>query len=737
MDKDTIMLDLYKGRVINSPIFEEYFHPNGAGNTKESICYVDNDVDGEYSIHVYFKYSGIIDRVEFFKADIYGGHGRPTVNEKKLNASEKKYAYSVLDMCTIEQAVDEVDQVIESAVSNHAEYNGYSIIKRIEDGIQFVSPEGKKSKVRKLIIAKALNYSHVDLQILRDPNYAKEFMALFGKTAYEPVYAVLQGVDEKAYINYPELEREYRFAMLDKAVEAADEKACSDYAEAINYFPGRASKLFRSSVLNNETMLSALIDAANDDCIDLNAALAEVIWYKNKTAFDYLLNSGKCKPQTGDRLAWNAPMSRACDAGYEYVYALLKKGYKLPFTSGFRFLEKLSVDQLVSLIEYGVYLDGDSVNRIIDAGRLDAIKDLITKNGHVPYETVKKIFDSNYTELRALIENNPEKNGFARMLMQYYIEISDRDRFFELIDKGYTFQDTKMFVQAFRNGTDWADKLVENGFDVNQGYGSLLRDACETSDDELAIYLLDNGADPHLRDQYERSKILEAVDKLFLYGEEKYPNAERICRKLMECGADPVAECDRSPSCICYMMQLSTEFKHYLVDWLADHNYLNAPDTTDERGVKHVPLYYPLQKYSRDFDEDLARYMIEKGAKVDASGITNDKLFYEAAGSCSAEFLALMLERGANVNEESSNSSLDHAIIAGAPLETIKLFVEAGADINSYLPSNNIDHGYATKRYPARSCLDSAEKRKEDPEIAQYLKNLGALRGSELEQRDK
>lgn len=194
MKRDEILIELYRGRTIIKEEFSKYFEPNG--EDPWYVCYVESGEFSEFELHAHVL-GDVLDYVEPFKPEVYGGHGRPTVIEHDLTSSEKKTAYEILDRCFRDQAADEVDAVIDNAIEKQAEYEGYKLIKRVSGGIQYLSPDGKKRKLQAKRVLQALDYSHIDISFLHDAEKVSAFMSALGRTPFQPLFALLQTVNAK------------------------------------------------------------------------------------------------------------------------------------------------------------------------------------------------------------------------------------------------------------------------------------------------------------------------------------------------------------------------------------------------------------------------------------------------------------------------------------------------------------------------------------------------------------
>ena len=707
MERDEILMGLYRSRTIIKEEFFKYFQPNG-NDTTWYIYYVEFGGEPQFELHAHV-HGEVVDHVETFKADVYGGHGRPTVIEHGLTASEKKYAYEVFDLCFRDQAADELNAVIDNAIENQVEYAGYRILKRVADGVQFLSPDGKKGKLLTKRILHALDYSHIDIRILRDTQTVSDFMNAFGKTPFQPLFAVLQAVDATKYPNYTDLDNEYRFDEFQKAVGSGNTELCKEYVDLFSVFPDRIYQLCNITInANDYVTLHWILDNTKQYDFDLSCCISDAVNKDNETAFYVLLNSGRFKAENSSSPCWSSAIYRAVEHENreKYILPLLKHGYFLPASYAAKYFAKCSLDQIKDILSENVAVDQETVNRIVKECRWDII---------------------------SVLEENPKKLASTKLLLVGYLVGKQFDRFADGLKRHFDISSRDLLMLAFQNGSEWADLLLESGYDINIDNSYWLHYACKEEMVDFVAYLLEHGANPYLRSEYSQTVMEEAAD---FHGYSVRTAQAQICKMLMEYGVDPIEECRSSPSCICYMNKFSKEFRLYLCDWLATHGKINTPDCKDKKGSVHLPFYHVLSRYGGgEYDEEIALHYLSCGAIPNAKGITNDALFAEACSVASIKVLDRMLQCGADINELDPYNcpGLRNAIWDKASIEKICFLVEHGADINYYIPSRNTySYGRENTKHPAQSILDIAEERCSS-DVVEYLKSVGAKHGSELE----
>lgn len=709
--RQTIWYEIYTGRNINWESFTKYFGKNG-DDESWYIYYIEEDSEPRFELHAHIDGDAVVS-AEPFKAEVYGGHGRPTIDEKSLTSSEKKYAISIFEECFPDRVGDALEGIIDAAIASNVEYGGYNILKRGSDYVVFLSPEGKKVKLNHKILAKAIDYSHLDLAILRDPVFIREFANCFGVKTYEPLAAIMLTISPESHNNYVELERKYRYEKMEEAVASGDIKQCETYIDVLSDSENNALPFCATAVAqNNKTMLAWLIDNISGAKCNLSSLLGTAVRKNNEELFYYLLNSGLIDASDSDSTQGNSPMYAAAyyKGNEKYIMPLLQRGFSLSAKTGYRLFSTYTMDEIAALLPYAVDFDQNTVNRIYAEGRAD----IITQ-----------------------IEQEPLRFCSRDALFAAYVHSGDFVKFSTLLKEGFSNNSHELFALAYKHSSAWTDLWLRNGFDVNCNDGKLLHKACEDLDVDFAIYLLENGADPHLKGQYSQTVFEKAGGFHGYLSDEQQKEKERLCKYLLDIGLDPIAESRKGPSILMYLLGRTEAFDLLLVDWLAEHNKINCPDLPEEcKDTKQLPIAHIMDKTFGRYNPVVLRYFIQKGAITNAEGITDDRIFIDACEICDLPELQLVVSAGANIHEITKNYSnkgtngLYAAVACRRPYEIIQYLVELGLDVNSVSPAKPWSWG-SSKMVPATSILDVAE-RHSDQEIIDYLKSHGALHATEI-----
>lgn len=709
--RQTIWYEIYTGRKINWESFNKYFGKNG-DDESWYIYYIEEDSEPRFELHAHIDGDTVVS-AEPFKAEVYGGHGRPTIDEKSLTSSEKKYAISIFEECFSDRVGDALGGIIDAAIASHVEYGGYKILKRGSDYVLFLSPEGKKVKLNHKILVKAIDYSHLDLAILRDPVFIREFANCFGAKTYEPLAAIMLTISPEEYSNYVVLERKFRYEKMEEAVASGDIAQCEPYVDVLADSENSILAFCETAVAqNNKALLLWLIDNISGAKCNLSSLLGTVIKKDNEELFYYLLDSGLISASGSDSTQWNSPMYAAAyyKGNEKYVMPLLQHGFSLVAKTGYRLFSTYTMDEIAALLPYTVDFDQNTVNRVYAEGRADIISQL---------------------------EQEPLRYCSKDALFVAYIHRGDFDKFSAFLKLGHKNDSYELFALAYKHSPIWTDLWLRHGFDINCNEGRLLHNACKDLDVHFAIYLLENGADPHLKEQYSQT-VFETAGGFHGYlSDEQQKEKELLCKYLLDVGLDPIAESRKGPSILQYMLGKTESFDLLLIDWLAEHGKINSPDLPEEcKDTKHLPIAHIMDKIFGRYNPVVLRYFIQKGAITNAEGITDDRIFIDACEICDLPELQLVVSAGANIHEITKDYSnkgtngLYAAVACRRPYEIIKYLVELGLDVNSVSPAKPWSWG-SSKIVPASSVLDVAE-RHSDQEVVDYLKSRGALHATEI-----
>lgn len=709
MYKETLWYEIYAGRKVNWDAFNKYFDKNGCDDTWY-IYYIEDNYEPRFELHVHLN-GDIVTRAEPFKAEVSGGHGRPQVDVKTLTSSEKKYAIEIFEECLADRVGSDFEVITSNAVDTKVEFQGYKAVNVTRDSIVFISPENKKIKLQKKLLLKALDYSHLDVSILKDPEKTELFAKCFGVTRYEPLFAILQIVDPTKYIEFPEINRKYRYGLMETAIKTGQISVCESYTDVLKEPKNDVVSFCDAAIAQgNEELLFWIISNTEGAQCDLCSIIGVAIQRSNETLFERLLNSDKYDASQSNPSHWRAPMYIALNKpGREkYIWALLKKGFEMPASIAYRYYNTLTMDTIKDLMSFKVTLDQKTVDRIFSENREDIIE---------------------------ILEQEPLKYCTQDMLFTAYINSGCYDKFKHLLESGYQNTNDDLFHKAYINSQKWTDLWLEHGFDINISDSKLLHNACKELAVDEAIYLLENGANPYLKSQYSETVFEKAGGFHGYLDDDEIQEKIRLCKYLIEMGVSPITESRRSPSILQYMFGMSEDFDYYLIDWLAQNGCINTPDA-DTRDFKdrHLPLRCVLSSMNRGkYKPELLKRFIEAGAKLDADGITKDKFFLEAVDLCELPELQLVVSAGANIHERTweGTNALFEAVQRRRSVNIINYLIELGLDVNDIRKEMTLYGTYPQKRLPATSVLDIAIESK-NVEVIELLRSKGAMLASDL-----
>ena len=587
MDKYAIMLSLYQGRDINYPAFEKHFIPNDAGNENQFIY---EGLD-ECDFVIYTVYVDIAEEkvasVEVYKSeDLYNGHGRPVSVSKGPTSAEWKHIFQILDECFPDQSADEVKQVIDNALASKCGYGGYAIKRALKNDVEFTSPSDVPVKLSRKRIAQAVGFSHTDVSLLRRPESAREFSACFSKAPFEPLFAILSTVDPSTYENYEALNSRYRYEELLNAIENSNYDRVVELTDVLEKEGCDVSRI-ASEVerADNAEIINWFFENVPDGGCVLNDLLYYAIKLNQRGIINGILEKHLYDPDDSS-WRWHSPMQAALER-HEYIFPLLERGFHLVIAiKDGNYFETLTWDQVNNLLNYNVSVSPETLRRILEEKRFDILE---------------------------IIEDDPDRYSSRADLLNVYIEADDFERFQRGVEKGWASSASDfVFKKAYAHSEAWATLMIENGFDVNQNKGVLLYCACTDLEADFAIYLLKHGADPYVNSKDSTPILATAAGFHGYLDEEKKLQQERICRCMLDMGVDPIMESKRFSEIFSYMMNMSTEFKLYLIDWLAARGEINYYECQNNRDISAKTL---LDVAERNRDKAIIALLKKHGAK--------------------------------------------------------------------------------------------------------------------------
>ena len=707
MQKQTFWYEIYTGRKINKEAFLRYFDTNG-GDETWYIYYIESDDGSHYELHAHID-GDTVTSAKPFKADVFGGHGRPTINEKSLTSAEKKYAIEVFDECFIDRVGEQLSLTVEHAISSQASFAGYTAIKAGKDHVLFVSPDGAKIKLQFKVLLRALDYSHLDLAVLHDLEVAKELAECLGLRIFEPLFAILQTVDPTRYPEYTDLVRKYRYEQMMRAVASRSIDACQDFVDVLSDPKNNATELCAIAVRqDNEPLLRWLIQNIAGAQCDLCSIISSAIRLHKEDLFNYLVNSGLYDAASSDSTEWGSPVYTAANAvsPWKYILPLLEHGFMLPAKVAYKFYASCSPQELLGLLNYNITLDQNTIDRI---------------------------YTENCEDIICKLEEKPLRYCDEAMLFHAYVHCGDYRKFAAWLADGYKNNSYELFAKAYKHSQQWTDLWLQYGFDVNCNSARLLHDACRQLDVDFAIYLMKNGADPKLREQYSQTVFEKAAGFHGYMSPDQEADKQRLCKYLLGIGLDLIEESERSPSILSYLMGRSEEFDFFLIDWLADHNYINKPDMSEKAdGLKHLPVGHVFDSVGQKYNPRVLRYFIERGACLNAQGITDERLFSEACKVCDLAELQLVVSAGANIYEKDryGNNALYLSVLYSRPEDIIRYLVSLGLDVNDMRPARPRCSS-SSETVSELSVLDVAKQHCGEDVVA-FLRAHGAKTAAEL-----
>ena len=707
MDKYDLLLSLYQGRTINKTEFDKYFSPNGTSETE--FVHEVLTADGYYVNYrlIATVNNDVVVSLRTSKTrDSFAGHGRPRLSFGELNKSEWKYAYSLFDLCFPNPYENELKTVIENALDKKCEYNGFRINRELKNYIEFISPDGSPVKLKKERIMQAISYSHIELSILKKPEKAREFADCFGDVHYEPLYAVIFDIDPSVYTNYEELNYKFRFEELKRVIEQNDFDKCKELEDIVKKPNDSLYIVGYKLIAAKDEIVDWFFDCIPQNSCNFNHVLSSAIENDREKIVQFIFDKKLFNPDCSSS-DWHGPMGVATSKQPKYVLPLLEHDFEL---SSFQYLATLTLDQIKEILKYRVVINKDTINRIIEKSRYDILE---------------------------IIENKPGVERFGATLLSSYIKAKDFNRFKTGVEKGWHLNVAKhiaasLFENAYNNDSSWSDIMLENGFDINQSEGMILLNACRDLKVDFAIYLMEHGADPHLKEAYSPSAF-EFAAEYNCYKKSEKEQKEKLCRYLLDKDVDPIMESTSTPSIFQYLLDLSSNFKEYLVDWIYQHGQINYYECANDKSISDIGLLEcVIGRIIGKYDSNLFKRLISYGIDVDVKSKSSSKLFIDACATCTLEDLKLFVGAGGDITEIDNRyhtNGLFEAVARNRGKDVIEYLLDLGLDVNS--TRTYIKSDYFNTTVVKDSVLDIAKK-SNNKEVIDLLIEHGAKCAKDL-----
>ena len=278
-----------------------------------------------------------------------------------------------------------------------------------------------------------------------------------------------------------------------------------------------------------------------------------------------------------------------------------------------------------------------------------------------------------------------------------------------LLDKGVpvnasnTNGYTALILASERGNPEIVKLLLQMKADVNaqsnSGMSALMMAAMRNRLEALRL-LLDGGADVHLASK-------EGFPAISYAAENSHISAVKL---LLQHGADPKSRSHDGTLLVRAAANGYAALVKLLLDSGSDVNEQDVLGNTALFKVAETGKLAGLKK------TELAKQLIEKGAKADAPTITGMTPLMAAAGAGSPEVVKLLLASGADPNARTkTNQTALYYAAARGNIETVKALLAKGADVNVK----------TTGSFSGETALKNAIAARHQT-VVQLLKNAGA-----------
>ena len=238
---------------------------------------------------------------------------------------------------------------------------------------------------------------------------------------------------------------------------------------------------------------------------------------------------------------------------------------------------------------------------------------------------------------------------------------------------------------------------VRFNVNVRERYNmTLLHDAVNSGNLDIAKILISYGADINARDGQGRSVLQEALRN------RKFDITELLIECGAECGVGVWAlHHDHSAPLHEAIDSGNLEIAQLLIGHGAD---VNAPDKWGDR---------PFHRAVRSRSLDLVELLLKSGADIGARGMSGSSPLHEALENGNLDIARLLIGYGANVNAHDKwGDSPFHVAVRSQRLDFVELLLESGADVDVRGMNDST---------PLHEALDNGNL-----DIAQLLINHGA-----------
>lgn len=226
----------------------------------------------------------------------------------------------------------------------------------------------------------------------------------------------------------------------------------------------------------------------------------------------------------------------------------------------------------------------------------------------------------------------------------------------------------EMYRFVFRHGANVNYETTKHeaiGIYEKKQQTNILMSALRENHYDLAIFLVENGANPNAKDSYTPA-IVSAI------GSYATDEKRRLIKLMVEKGADVNAKNAYGVTALMEAASTDLELAQYLIDQGAN---LHAVDK-DQNTVLH---------YASRRDYELVELFVEQGLDINAQNSKGETPLIEASNVGRKESVSYLLKKGANVNavDQHGTSALHHAISSNS-LEKTFFLLTHGANINQY-----------------------------------------------------
>lgn len=237
-------------------------------------------------------------------------------------------------------------------------------------------------------------------------------------------------------------------------------------------------------------------------------------------------------------------------------------------------------------------------------------------------------------------------------------------------------------VNAMKEGSRKRLRITNEFITENGVLQSPLMVALNHDRPVIAQMLVEKGADVNAKDGLGYTPLAYEIDRINLFD-----NNMELLEFLIENGADMNASAGQEMPLLIYAMKKDLKtfnlsiLPYNIVKTMVDH----GANLENNAYYGVFPLHYAISDNDYSYSDDIALYMIEKGADIETKDRNGLTALQVAIKEHESEIASSLVQHGANLSvvDNEGNTTLLLAMMEYGDLNLIKQLIEYGADVNA------------------------------------------------------